>query len=71
MQRIMIEKLNCSNGDEVVQYHPDLSKPHVLEKYMLLFANTMSCSSLLLFLVFQIMPQIPLSLEQKLSLNIL
>ncbi|MCO5603690.1 hypothetical protein L7F22_057841, partial [Adiantum nelumboides] len=32
MQRIMIEKLKCSNWDEVVQYHPDSSKPHVLEK---------------------------------------
>ncbi|MCO5593644.1 hypothetical protein L7F22_047660 [Adiantum nelumboides] len=44
MQRIMIEKLNCSNWDELVHYHPDTSKPHVLEKYMLLFANTVSCS---------------------------
>ncbi|MCO5561486.1 hypothetical protein L7F22_015107 [Adiantum nelumboides] len=40
MQRIMIEKLNCSNWDEVVHYHPDTSKPHGLEKYMLLFAST-------------------------------
>ncbi|KAI5059576.1 hypothetical protein GOP47_0025895 [Adiantum capillus-veneris] len=40
MPRIMIEKLNCSNWDEVVQYHLDSSKPHVLEKYMLLFSNT-------------------------------
>lgn len=58
MQRIMIEKLNCSNWDEVVQYHPDSSKPYVLEKYMLLFANTVSCSPWLYFLVFRSMSKI-------------
>ncbi|MCO5580473.1 hypothetical protein L7F22_034341 [Adiantum nelumboides] len=39
MQRIMIEKLNYSNWDKVVQYQLDSSKPHVLEMYMLLFTK--------------------------------
>ncbi|MCO5594736.1 hypothetical protein L7F22_048769 [Adiantum nelumboides] len=60
MQRIMIEKLNCSNWDEVVQYHPDSSKPHVLEKYMLLFINTNKDPRVAI-------KQIPLDFEQFLS----
>ncbi|MCO5589293.1 hypothetical protein L7F22_043259 [Adiantum nelumboides] len=59
MQRIMIEKLNCSNWDEVV-YHPDSSKPHVLEKYMLLFSNTNKDPRVAI-------KQIPLDFEQFLS----
>ncbi|MCO5583939.1 hypothetical protein L7F22_037857 [Adiantum nelumboides] len=60
MQRIMIEKLNCSNWDEVVPYHPDSSKPHVLEKYMLLFTNINKDPRVAI-------KQIPLDFEQLLS----
>ncbi|KAI5072227.1 hypothetical protein GOP47_0012333 [Adiantum capillus-veneris] len=56
----MIEKWNCSNWDEVVQYHPDSSKPHVLEKYMLLFSNTNKDPRVAI-------KQIPLDFEQFLS----
>ncbi|MCO5609112.1 hypothetical protein L7F22_063334 [Adiantum nelumboides] len=64
IQRIMIKKLKCSNWDEVMQYHPDSSKPHVLEKYMLLFSNTVSCTNKDPRVTIK---QIPLEFEQFLS----
>ncbi|MCO5600319.1 hypothetical protein L7F22_054429 [Adiantum nelumboides] len=58
-ERIMIEKLNCSNWNKVEQHHPDSSKPHVLEKYMLLFSNMVNPRVAI--------KQIPLDFEQFLS----
>ena len=54
MQRIMIEKLNCSNWDKVVQYHLGSSISHVMEKYMLLFGNTVNCSPRFYFIFLEV-----------------
>lgn len=49
MQRIMIEKLNCKDWNEVQTHHPTTSHHSTLERFIFLFKSGVSVQVLFAF----------------------